>query len=472
MLLFYGYTIHTGSIKQVKKLKRYSGSLCIGLFSVRNLQLIRQILLFLSDINMEKLSAIFFKAICHAIQHNKDFKNLVKNENFFPLWVATQSHMTPYKDIQDFSSSDEEEQQDSSSSSDDDEEQRRDSSSQEEQQNSSSSDNEEQRNSSEEDVEFEPWEEVEYTNPQFRGLYYSRNSCYIDSVLVALFAVPNKIIEKNILEKDILYISNSKKKWISCGTQDFQNRTQIQNELVRITKSFRGFEQVKDCTMLRKYLSCCPGSQEFHKYGMQDAGEFLLYLFNIFEVSIMTKHRITYVTNSMTKPPENILKTFEETQIASPVVNISHHKLKMFSEIDIEQFLNDIEDDRLSSNDFYRHPDNGVRYKRRIEITKIISTPYIVFNAQRLEITEGDERYISTKIVFPEKINIKKGKNLNLYCIVVHKSQHYTCYIKSGNFWYYYDDLHNSIKWIGLFSTMKASSPSPETNGILYFYTI
>jgi hypothetical protein len=459
MLDFYGYKIDSknDSVKQIKELYRCNDAgFPIGLFSVRNFQLITQIMNFLLSIQMKKLSGMVFLALCHALQHNKQFKTLVKNENYFPLWMATQPYMSKTKEyynsdnmsFDDPHLREQAEEWDSESSEEDDE-------------------MHEENNSS---VEFEPWDEPEFSMPSFRGLNYIKNSCYIDSVLLALFAIPNKILDKNILKKDLSYISQSKKKWIGCGrdvNSDFFNRKQVQNELNRIANSMRGMEQVRDCTMLRKYLENCPGSQEFHRGGMQDAGEFLLYLFNIFEVGIMTKHRVTYVTNSTTIPPENVVQTFQEFQISSPVYNISSHRLRTNKSLDIRDFLKDIEDARLSSDDLYRDPDTGIKYKRRIEINKVISTPYIVFNAQRLY-SNGSRSH--TPIKFPDKIKI--GKNvLILQAVIVHENHHYTCYIKYNKFWYHYDDITNSTKWLGELSNRRGF-PDPEKNGILFFYTI
>jgi hypothetical protein len=277
----------------------------------------------------------------------------------------------------------------------------------------------------------------------FTGLTNINNSCYMDSILVALFSCPNKIIYKNILKKDLNAISGSKKQWITAGSDeytDFKNRKQIQDELIRITNSFRGFEGVKNCTRLRKYLSNCKGSQEFHRGGMQDAGEFLLYLLNIFEVEIMSKHRVTYVTNSLAFPPKAVIKTFEEIQKCTPVINISNFKLK--PNINVCDFLQESEDALFNVEDFYKDEKTGHRYRRRIENVKVISSSYIVFNIQRLGYDDMNrERYLDVPIKFPEIILDK----LFLLSIVVHRNSHYTCYVKINEEWYYYDDMEDPL---------------------------
>jgi hypothetical protein len=311
-----------------------------------------------------------------------------------------------------------------------------------------------------------------YLQP-FRGLNYNENSCYIDSILVALFSIPNKIIDKNIIHKKILPISNSPTKWISFTSDDFKNRKLIQNELRRITKYLRFIGEHKseneDCTLLRKYLEKCKASQEFHKNEMQDAGEFLFCIFNIFQVDIMVKRRITYVTNSITNPPKNIIKTFEENQNCSPIFNIPFYKIINKKSYHLIDLLDETEDCVFSKEEFYRHEETGIRYKRRIEITNILYTPYIIFNIQRIS---NEERFICNQIEFPENLIIQESF-LSLHSIIIYKNHHYTCYIKSSqDSWYYYDDMNNNIKYIGSFPTVLKTNPNPEKHATLLFYTI
>lgn len=298
----------------------------------------------------------------------------------------------------------------------------------------------------------------------FKGLYNVKNSCYMDSVLVSLFASPNKIMEDKIIQKNFK-LSNSS--WITCSEKNSRQKIQIQ--LIRIINSFRGYEFVRDCTRLRESLQLCNGSQEFHSGQMQDAGEFLLYLFNIFEVEVVTKHRATYVTNSLANPPKDYVRTFKEIQHCTPLINIP--SLRLQKGLDITTFLNETDDAIFSKEDFYRHEETGIRYRRRIENIKVIEGHYIVFNVER--VLYQTDKFIDTKINVPDHIITGRDRKvLYLNAVVVYLNRHYTCYFKNNDIWYYYDDLDNSTIEIGDYYELLQARPSIQRNGTLLFYTM
>jgi hypothetical protein len=200
---------------------------------------------------------------------------------------------------------------------------------------------------------------------------------------------------------------------------------------------------------------------------MQDAGEFLLYLFNIFKVSLMTKQRTTYVTNSLATPPNPYIKTSSETQDSTPLLNIPGIKIQ--KGLDIVSFLNETDDALFSKEDFYRHEETGIRYRRRIENILVLHADYIVFNVER--ITYETEEFIDVKIQVPEEIILQDSTHLHLNAVVIYVSRHYTCYFKLHNSWYYYDDLDNSVTFVGNYLDLLQSRPKIERNGTLLFYT-
>ena len=84
------------------------------------------------------------------------------------------------------------------------------------------------------------------------------------------------------------------------------------------------------------------------------------------------------------------------------------------------------------------------------------------------------QKFLSTIIISPETIN-----NLKLSAIVIHNGlNHYTCYFKCQNKWFYYDDSPGkktySISLIGNYQKLFGENnkfPNPQKFGTIYFYT-
>ena len=143
---------------------------------------------------------------------------------------------------------------------------------------------------------------------------------------------------------------------------------------------------------------------------------------------------------------------------------------------------NSIED--IADEPRYTGPD-GNKYMRRIETEKMVYGDFMVFYAQRYFVPQGTRKkdYLAernlernyTKIIAPVSLQpeFMTEDQLSLYCIIVHRSHHYTCYIKCGNnAWYYYNDIPGDIVYIGTYDDMISEDvkPNPLTEGVLYFY--
>ncbi len=455
MLNFYGFKLTKNmDLEQIKEIKRTEKGTVIGLHSIHNYRRLSRMMSFLVKINMKKLSAIVFLMICTALKKDAEFKRKVKMSNSLEIWLDTQKYLETYKKLVDINLIGKEEDSTDDDYMDEDEKSR---------------------------------EEIEYDETRFqkictkfKGLNYTGNSCYQDSVLLPLLAMPNRIIREQILEKNLSKIVYKDKKWISCGKnleQDILIRQSIQKELQRITASMRNMEDNQTCSNLRKLFEKCPGSEAFHRKGMQDAGEFLLYLFNIFQTEVMLKHRVTYVTNDL-ESNDNLVKTFEETQVSSPVLSVSAHILQRYNREhppSLRTFLSEQDDSVLSDRNLYKDFETGMTYRRRIEIIDVISTPYLVFNLQRLIQRHSRQEIRNNLPIHINETIVIGSKTLKLHAIVVHTGLHYTCYIKCVGSWFWYDDSPSKtshiIKHIGDFQKMLTSEPNPAEKGILYFYS-
>ena len=418
MLLFYGYKINpsfTGIIK-VKKLNRKSKGITLGLFSTHNYRRITRIMRFLNKINMEFISTLFFLAICDSLRSNKRLLNKVKENESLQIWINSVN-----LDISKF----------------------------------------------------------ELKCSELKGLDYTGNSCYMDSILLSLLAIPNKIITENILDKNLNDLKDKKILWFRCKeakniTDDIKRRKNIQTALVKITESIRGLHTVKKCTSLRRLIGQCKGSEAFQSSKTQDAGEFLSYLFNLFQVDVATRTRKTFGTNDLGSDAKWVLVRTSEDKKASPIIDVVPRTLLNLGKgiHNINQFLTQRSDvifeERYKWTPYKKHPE--LSYIRKREIIEIDS-PIIVFNIFRLY-KKG--KFIK-RILHPPKTISLKSRKLNLTAIVVHTGgAHYTACIKCQGKWFWYDDnpchTKHIIKYIGSYADMIHTKPLPRTHGTLYFY--
>ena len=92
----------------------------------------------------------------------------------------------------------------------------------------------------------------------------------------------------------------------------------------------------------------------------------------------------------------------------------------------------------------------------------------LIFNKnknKRLKTLENTSQIINVKIEAPEKF-----ENFELFGIVIHKNNHYTCTFKCKKDWFYYDDTSLPIQKIGSYKKMLKIKPNPLKRGTLYFY--
>ena len=409
-----------------------------------------EIMKFLTDIGMSQASALVFLGIMVYVKADPLLEINIQN-GIFPFWVSTQPYIRDFKgmniyelDMNFFQAQFESECEES----------------------------EESEESEKENVVFKSWDDsiaLQDFCASFRGLQYTGNSCYQDSTLLALFAVPNKIIESQILTKNLNLISRKEFHCTENMKQDVKIRKRIQNELIRITNSMRGGTQIKTCSNLRNLFKNCQGSQEFHETETQDAGEFLQYLFKIFEVKNKTYRRVTLVSNEFGRHAK-LIKVYENIYTnESPIISISPYSIADKKEDTISSFIKTVDDAVLDIENLYTY--RGESYQRKIEINEVLAASFLVFHIQRLyvDLESGREVRNQTAIIPPEYIVIGKN-NLILRAIVVHQNNHYTCYIICNGVWYYYDDTKTQIFTVGSYEKMIENKPSPLTKGVLYFY--
>lgn len=452
----YNFNIKTRRLKRTKPICRKYKNDYIGLCSVKNFPHITRIMRFLNKIDLFLFSSVFFLSICKAMKTDNEFKDKVIKYNYLPLWMTTQPYLEEHKDYildLDWLQGD---YGDVSIVS-----------------NTNYSHSESGDYSSEYSSDYSSPETRSSVICPFQGLNYINNSCYQDSVLLALFAIPNKIISKYILYSEVEHIYEKKHKWKECSKDkytDFVIRQNIQNELIHITNRLRHPEEKSHtCSRLREFIAKCPGTQDFHSDEMQDAGEFLSYLFSIFQVDIAKTSNTTYVNNG-----QNWIKLDTVVdKLASPIVSVDSWRIQDTSQKKyVNEFLIQVDDIELDEKNPYIYKESNHPYIRKGEkfyhkrsLWKMEKTPYLVFYIHRLDPIINKK--LKTVIIPPERIG-----NLSLHAIVVHYKHHYTCFIKCKNTWVYYNDApQTNIKQVGSYDIMLKQHPSPLQHGTLYFYT-
>ena len=170
-----------------------------------------------------------------------------------------------------------------------------------------------------------------------KGLSNRGNSCYIDSILLALFAVP--CVFTNLLLNMDLNANKIPENFLGgfpCGKnreEDLANRKQVQEQLRLIVNSIRGEgKQLKYCTNLRQTFRNCSDDENYYDNMQKDSGEFLGYLLSMFPLNVATKSTITYATNSMDEIPDtnDLVQLLEGTVVddkASVIQSIEASRL-------------------------------------------------------------------------------------------------------------------------------------------------
>jgi hypothetical protein len=317
------------------------------------------------------------------------------------------------------------------------------------------------------------------------GLKYKGNSCYQDSVLMALLAIPNKFINKEIVNKYIRTIISNENTGYRCDENDENDiirRQNIKIELVKIMNSMRNSndkEIIETCSRLRELIKKCPsiGGQRFYSTITQDAGEFLIFLFLLFNIDKTTTiHKINRVTNNVTNDIINIkdaIQTIDRIEKVSPIISIHSGSLK--NNVNINYYLDYQFDTLFDENNLIKLGDKTT-YKRKISREIILESEYLVFYLNRLEKNVENKDIIKLYKIIPDESIKLKNNILYLHAIVVHKASHYTCYIKCNNEWYFYNDMKKEIIHVGdyndLINTDSDERPNPCKRGVLYFYSM
>lgn len=301
-----------------------------------------------------------------------------------------------------------------------------------------------------------------------RGLTYQRNSCYIDSVLVALFTIPNQVVIQKILEQDLNKLAHSNiKLFTECiqngkanRIQDVMGRKPVQAALKEIAEYIQGgSKSAQTCVNLRGALRHCTKAPEmFSGHGTQDAGEFLTYIFNLFQVDVATHIVQVYAAPWEGGPWQETVELINRNE--SPIIDIDVNALVKNTPLSV--YTHSITITPVT---------DWAQGKWKKNVNTYLS-PYLVFRVYRLF---ADGQINQTPLVPEETIRLIDDSILYLTAIVIHTgAAHYVCVVRCGNIWYYYDDLAASgqFQFLGKYKNMlNMKKYNPKSLGVLYFYT-
>jgi hypothetical protein len=304
---------------------------------------------------------------------------------------------------------------------------------------------------------------------KFKPLDWVGSSCYVDSVLFALLAMPNSFVSETILDAVLAENPRVSHKYpcaphlkigqVANAQVDLDNRRRVRDELLAISKSLKGGVYVETCQTLRDILISCPHPEKYDSPGDKDAGEYLAFLMSMFPDT----QQVVLET-----------KKLRDGELISSNVEYSN----LVWDVPVDQILYEPPDRLLTTRDLlevtYDNYRSGYEYT---DVSTVVSAPYLVIHLMRCDgdgDCETEEDGFSSIPVLPlEHLTLESGKRLTLSALVYWENAHYTCSIRCENLWYYYNDAIEDKIGGGLtYRDMLISDETPlvMTSATMYFY--
>jgi hypothetical protein len=303
------------------------------------------------------------------------------------------------------------------------------------------------------------------------------NSCYLDSILFALFATPNAFIDRHILKARKLYGS------CNDSVQEKTVKAELQFILQSIANHFRNEKDksvLTSCqtlkTFIRKYRQACPFISTYPNFSnsnQQEALEFLQFILSAFglngnrDVGNHLKYKKRYGVG--TKISVNWLPWFSRIDKKSSVVHYVPYSQLKKPKKSTSRFL--------ETDDVTYDLQNTIYKKCPVNVSQEI-TKYTKFSD--FFVIAVDRINPFTSLVLHSNITIDlhlPNTRLQLDAVIMHigesmSSGHYVCLKRCQNIWVLYDDLNNSLLSFSSWTkVLKYQKGLVRRNSVLFFYT-
>lgn len=270
------------------------------------------------------------------------------------------------------------------------------------------------------------------------------NSCYLDSLLVALFNDNNDMIKKMFLETKL---KETDDKLIKIAEE-------IRQELIIIYDIIQNGNQNFFCKNLRKlfhnyYIHKKMENKDW-KNEQLEPFDVLNLLQEIFAIKSKTKYNIK-VYGANNKKNKKLIRNNIITD-NNFISNIEMEQMKN-KELMLKKIYPKYTDNVLFDNNNLWKPTSNDKYKYKITMKKYLAGKFLFIHVNRniINYTTGYKNKLNTKIIPEIKMKLKDNKfNIYLRSMIIHHGEaeggHYTTIYECKGLWYEYDDISNNKK--------------------------
>ena len=287
----------------------------------------------------------------------------------------------------------------------------------------------------------------------------AKNSCYLDSLLVALFIgdvdkkIYNLLISNESQHPTVVKIRDQLKSIYNIITGKTYRHTvcsRLRHNLDAFYKEYQRTHNVDDIDW---------------KTDQVDPTQLLELLIPIFNTPNMLTERISVYASTARNPlVRDLVSGATRVEHSAIVHNITVSNLIGKRKINLKDiFPNRKEVEHLDAANLYRL--NGRMFPTKITKTNVLASPIIYVNIDRVSASGK----LATKITPFQKLKLIENRlPIYLKSIIVHYGNagggHYVCAFECRDDWYLYDDMEEEVEEIGKFEDLLARNDLLENS--------